>query len=324
LNEVSVVVVSYNAQALLRECLASVAKVRGEGITQLIVVDNASSDGSREMVAAEFPWVKLVVNGENEGFARATNRGVESSDGQNVLLLNSDAMLLPGTVRALVDRMYREPLLGICGPALLNQDGSRQPSWGMFPTPIVEYLFQSYLFKLVPTPFPYGRKVHPLMAPAYASFRLVDWVSAAAMLVSRQVFSKVGLLPEDSFMYGEDLEFCFRARSAGFMAGYDPAGRVIHAIGGSRMDHSAWIANYTQAMLTYFSVHYPAQSLRSVARAVIAGSHLRRALWLVVGAMDSSRKKESVARARGYERAIALARTFLSPTRGAGSWFDQG
>ena len=318
MNEASVVVVSYNSRALLRECLASVDEAKSEGIAELIVVDNASSDGSPEMVAVEFPWSRLVVNRENEGFPRATNRGIESARGAYVLLLNSDAVLLPGTIRALTDRMRREPALGICGPALFNPDGSRQPSWGIFPTPIVEYMFQSYLFKLVPVPFPYGRKVHLLMAPAYASFRLVDWVSAAAMLVSKQVISKVGRLPEGSFMYGEDMEFCFRARSAGFRAGYDPGGRVIHAMGGSRSDYSLWIANYTQATLTYFDQHYPAESLRLVSRAVIAGSHLRRALWTVVGALSSSRKRESVDRARGYERAIALARVFLSSAKGGG------
>ena len=314
----SVVVASYNSRALLRQCLASVDNAKDEGIAELIVVDNASSDGSPEMVEVEFPWSRLVVNRKNEGFARATNRGIGSSHGDYVLLLNSDAALLSGTLRALVDRMRREPLLGICGPALLNPDGSRQPSWGIFPTPIVEYMFQSFLFKIVPVPFPYGRKVHPLMARAYASFRLVDWVSAAAMLVNREVFSKVGLLPEETFMYGEDMEFCFRARSAGLRTGYDPAGCVIHAIGGSRSDHSLWIANYTQAMLTYFDEHYPAESLRLVYRAVVVGSHLRRALWKVVGAASSTRRRESVSRAKGYERAIALARAFLSSSRTGG------
>jgi hypothetical protein len=146
------------------------------------------------------------------------------------------------------------------------------------------------------------------------------------MLVNKQVFSRVGLLPEDSFMYGEDMEFCFRAKSAGFRVGYDPAGQVVHAMAGSRSDHSLWIANYTQAMLAYFREHYPAAALASVSRAIIAGSHLRRAIWTIVGAVDLSRRKESVSRVRGYESAIALARTFLeSAKRGEGpSQIDNG
>ena len=317
--QLSVVVVSYNTVDVLRECLKSVWGDVGEGDPEVLVVDNASSDGSPEMVYKEFPRAELIRNRQNMGFAKANNQAIGISSGEFILLLNADARLLTGCCERLVGRMRRNLSLGICGPAILNEDGSRQPSWGRFPSPRLEFAFQSLLYKALPVPYPFGRRVHPLLLPAYSRFRQVDWVTAAAVLIRREVVDRIGLLPEESYMYSEDVEFCFRARSAGFSVGYEPAGKVVHRAGGARASYQDWIVNYTRGSIIYFASHYPAPTVARVARVMVAGNRWRYYLWRIVGAVSPSKRGEAEMRCRGYQRAIEVVGAYTWPN-GSGPW----
>ena len=272
--------------------LASIWGDMAERDVEVLVVDNASTDGSPEMVSREFPGAVLIRNHQNVGFAKANNQAIGKSSGRFVLLLNADARLVAGSCEMLIARMDATPGLGICGPAIFNEDGSRQPSWGRFPSPLLEFAFQFLLYKALPVPYPYGKRVHPLLLPAYSRYRLVDWVTAAAVLIRRDVVDKVGVLPEESFMYNEDVEFCFRARSAGFTVGYEPAGEVVHRVGGARASYEDWIVNYTRGSILYFASHFPPPTVARVARLMVAGNRLRYSLWRVFGAVSHSKRRE--------------------------------
>lgn len=306
-ERVSVIVVSYNAQDLARACLASIPTG-----PELLVVDNASTDGCADMVAAEFPGARLMRNIENVGFARANNQALRQANGELVLLLNSDAELRPGCLAALQSAFATHPKLGIAGPRLLNPDGTWQPSWGDFPTPATEFLFQSYLYKIWPTRFPYDRHISLWLRRAYRVFQWVDWVTGAALMLRRQVYEAIGGLPEGTFMYGEDVEYCARARAAGFGVAYVPTASVCHRLQtSSRRDYARWIENYTQATLAYYRQHSTPTERRAVARWIIAGSTLRRLLWMLVGLTFPVRRQEAQQRSQGYRRASLLAREVL-------------
>lgn len=304
---VSIIVVSFNTCQLLRECLQAVAADGYGGALETWVVDNASSDGSAEMVRRDFPEVQLIDNGDNVGFARANNQALARASGELLFLLNSDAVLRPGCIAALVAALEREPELGMVGPALFNPDGSRQPSWGAFPTPRQEAIFQSYLFKAVPLEFPLGRSVHPRLRADYGRYREVDWLTGAALMVRRGVYARVGGLPEHGFMYGEDLEWCALAAAAGFRCAYEPAAEAVHYLGASsRKDPARWIGNYTEATLGYYARFAPERQ-RAAAAWVLAGSAYRAALWSGLALLRADRREEVAARRRGYRAAMGRA-----------------
>jgi GT2 family glycosyltransferase len=315
-TDVSVIIVSYNTRPLLAECLQSVLDCSGGLAVEAWVVDNASTDDSADMVAADFPMTRLIRNRSNAGFAAANNQALRQATGRCLLLLNPDARLLPGCLPALTGALQpgREPAPGICGPQLLNPDGTVQPSWGDFPTPWTEFLFQTFLFKVWPVRFPYGRRVHPWLQADYRRSRPVGWVTGAALMLRREVFAAIGGLSEGTFMYGEDLDYCARAAQAGFGSHYVPDGRVVHQMqAASRQDYARWIEHYTRATLVFQQTYGPPKRSEQVARLILLGSYLRLALWSLLGAARPERRPEVHSRRLGYRRAIALARASLRP-----------
>lgn len=310
--DISVIVVSYNTRALLADSLRSIQAERATLAVEIWVVDNASTDGSADLVAEQFPEVRLIRNVKNVGFAVANNQALQHASGQLLFLLNSDASLLPGSLITLQAAFVERPELGIAGPRLINPDGSWQPSWGDFPTPATELRFQLFLYLLWPGHFPYGRRVRPWMRSAYRKFRWVDWVTGAALIMRRAVYESVGGLPEDNFMYGEDLGFCARARRAGFNIAFLPSAAVCHHLQtSSRRDYTGWIENYTRAMLGYYQRYCSASDQRRAARWIIEGSRFRQVVWGAVSLVWPARRAEAQQRYIGYQRAAALADRIL-------------
>jgi GT2 family glycosyltransferase len=206
----------------------------------------------------------------------------------------------------------QQPRAGICGPRILNPDGSYQPSWGDLPTPLGEFFFQSFLFKVWPYRYPYSRRVHPWLTADYESQQSVGWVSGAALMLRREVYDAIGGLPEDTFMYGEDVRFCALARRAGFAVIFAPGAQVYHRMqASSRLDYTRWIENYTVAVLTYHQRFGSPADLRQVARWIILGSGLRRLVWNAMLWARPARRAEARARLQGYARAAALAQQAL-------------
>jgi GT2 family glycosyltransferase len=226
--DLTIGIVSFNTRSMLEHCLTS-ASAQVDGLAhEIVVVDNASDDGSADMVASEFPGVTLIRNSENRGFAAAVNQAIRASVGRYVLLLNSDAIMVDGAAREMIDYLTLNPRVGAVGGMLLNADGTFQASFADFPTLLGEILLLSGLSRwLLPPAFPsYGEHLSH-------ERRDVDWICGAVLMLRRAALVDIGLLDERFFMYAEEVDWCRRARSGGWSVAYLPEVRATHLVGGS-------------------------------------------------------------------------------------------
>jgi asparagine synthase (glutamine-hydrolysing) len=229
--ELSVVIVNWNTRDILRDCLASVVRHLAGIPHEILVVDNASSDGSPAMVAREFPQVRLVCNAENVGFARANNQAMRAARGACFLLLNSDTRLDDDSVAGLVRTLQAQPDVGLAHCRLVFADGALQHTTYRFPGIGLALLEDFGLYKLLPR-----RRRGEILLGGYwdqDQERDVDWVAGAFMLLPRAVFERTGGFSEAYFMYGEDMEWCWRIRDAGWRIRYYPQASLTH------LDHSS-------------------------------------------------------------------------------------
>ena len=221
----SILIVSWNTAALLAECLTSVhAEVQrlAPTATETIIVDNGSIDGSVAMVRERFPWVYLIENVANVGFAQANNQAMEQAQGEFVLLLNSDTRLLPGALQALLAFMAAHPPAGACGARLLNDDGSLQPSCQPMLTPEREFWRLAFLDALLPRAT-YKMARWPVDQP-----HRVEVIKGACLLLRRAALDQIGWLDESYFMYTEEVDLCYRLAQAGWELWWVPQAQVIH------------------------------------------------------------------------------------------------
>ncbi len=237
--DLSVIIVSWNVRDLLRQCLASVVIQVRDNLaaggwrlaTECIVVDNASSDGTDEMLRAEFPDVRVIANSENVGFARGNNQALAVAQGRYLFLLNPDTELRPGALQTLIDYGDAQPRAGIIGPQLFYGDGAPQSSRRRFPTLATAFLESTKLQEW----FPRNRvltRYYMLDTPDDAT-QEVDWINGSAMFVRREVYDQIGGLDESFFMYSEELDWCYRAKQAGWRIVYLPTAQVTHYEGKS-------------------------------------------------------------------------------------------
>lgn len=231
--EVSIVIVNRNTRELLRACLRSIDALPDRVSREVVVIDNASNDGSREMLTADFPTVRVIHNAENTGFSFPNNQGIQTSTGRLVLLLNSDTEILPYALDRMADALDAHPDAGACGARLLFPDGSHQASCFSFPTPLRHMLDMVNAGAL----FPRSR----VLANQrdwfdHGSTRPVDWVMGAALMVRREVVESVGLLDERFRLYCNEVDWCFRMRNAGWRTYFVHDAEIIHHCGGTRQE----------------------------------------------------------------------------------------
>jgi len=228
--QVTVIVVSFNTCALLRECLTSVdMQCSGVG-TEMIVVDNGSRDGSPEMVRGEFPKVKLLGYNCNLGFAAANNRALIHARGRYVVMLNSDAFMHPDALAHSIDHMERNPRAGLASGRLLDRDSLWRPSARMFPSPLNKLLAMTGLADRFPSSRFFGRCNRTWADPSVPA--QVDWVGGAYMIVRREVLERVGYFDERFFLYFEEIDLCRRIKAAGYEIWFWPDVAITH-IGGA-------------------------------------------------------------------------------------------
>lgn len=230
-TDVGIIIVSFRSREDIAACLASIggAQLRA----RVVVVDNASHDGTAELVQRSFPEVTLLSSSRNIGFAAACNTGVRASIGKYCLFLNPDVRLSGDAVEALVRFAEENPKVGIVGPQVFNEDGrTLQLSCRSFPT--IGSLFFNR-FSLLSRVFPNNRwsRRYLLLTENIADPRAVDWVSGCCMLVRREALDSLQGFDEQFFLYSEDVDLCLRARHAGWQTCYEPRTHVIHRIGAS-------------------------------------------------------------------------------------------
>jgi N-acetylglucosaminyl-diphospho-decaprenol L-rhamnosyltransferase len=260
--DVSIVILNYNTREHLRACLQSLL---AEGSTSLsggsiqaevLVVDNASSDGSAQLVETDFSWVTLIRSLYNGGFAHGNNQAIRSAQGEAILLLNPDTLMPGGGVSALLAQLKAHPEAGIIGPKLLRPDGSMHLACRRsFPTPSIAFYRISGLSRLLPRSARFGRYNLTFVDPDRPIE--VDSVCGACMLVRRTVVDRVGMLDERFFMYGEDLDWCLRTRDAGWTVRYEPSIVVQHQHGAaSRKRALRTTFHFFRAMDLFYRKHY--------------------------------------------------------------------
>jgi GT2 family glycosyltransferase len=271
--EVSVIVVNWNGGAALASCLESVAEaVRGRR-AEVLLVDNASTDGSAEGAAKAHPEVKLIRNGANVGFAGGANRGLSEASGEVLLLLNPDAQIGGEALGTLLGVMQQDGRIGIAGCGSVDGDGREAPGYEMS--------------------FPGQRGVS--VARREGRGRDVAWVSGACLAARREMVEEVGLLDEGFFMYCEDVDWCYRAREAGWRVVTLPEARIRHELGTSAAQVSGaararWAA---ESRVRFYGKHYSPIRARWL-RARMAASGLLGVMWRALPAVFSGAVREGV------------------------------
>lgn len=227
----SIIIVSFNTRDLLRECLQTLAKEAVNLNYEVIVIDNASADGSADMVATEFPTAPLIRSSTNLGFAAANNLGFAQAQGRYVVLLNSDAFLTKQALTKAITFMETHPNVGMGGARLIGKDGSWQPSARMFPSLLNHFLTISGLSSKYAQSRFFGRVDRTWANPAESAS--VDWVPGAFAIIRRSVLETVGYFDEQFFLYYEEVDLCKRIKTLGYEIWYLPEVVVIHLGGES-------------------------------------------------------------------------------------------
>lgn len=254
-TDLSVTICSWNTRDYLDRCLASVFAQQDGVSLEVIVIDNASEDGSADMVEQKYPSVRLIRNERNLGFGAGHNQGFAIATGEFLMPINSDAVVHPNCFHRLVSFMRENPNVGIAAPKLLNPDGSLQYSCRRFPTPAAALFRNTPLGKL----FPNNRFAREYLMQDWDHNepRDVDWVSGAAFCLRAKVYREIGGFDEQFFMYLEDVDLCKRVHDAGYRVVYVPDAVVTHVIGAST-DRVAnrMIRQFHKSMLLYYSKHH--------------------------------------------------------------------
>ncbi len=224
-ESVAVAVVSWNTRDLLAACLGSLSSDAEAGRAEVWVVDNASSDGSPDMVEAEFPWVRLVRASENLGFGRAVNLVASRTRAAWIAAANSDIRLEPGALSVLIEAGARDPAAGIVAPRLVLPDGTIQPSIQPFPTLLDAALLRLRIYRLSRR---IGRRLYLRAYRDPAEGGHVDWAAGAFLLIRRSAFDRIAGFDEEQWLYAEDLDLAWRLSRAGWRTRYEPRAIVHH------------------------------------------------------------------------------------------------
>jgi GT2 family glycosyltransferase len=295
--DLSIIIVNWNTRHLLRDCLQSVQAGLGDLDAEILVVDNASDDGSGDMVRTEFPSVKLISNSRNLGFAGGNNVALRRAVGRYVLLLNTDTLIHGNVLHKAVAWLDRNPGVGVMGPRVLNADGTIQPSCSSFPS-LGLLAMQTLGLTRVPS-----WDVYRMTGWDKSSERRVDVISGAAMFVRVSAMREVGLLDEAFFFYGEETDWCRRFARAGWDLVFVPIRDITHFGNGSavRLSHRRDVM-MTQAT-TRLHLKHGGLSSALVCFIILSTHNVSRAMfWIGLGALG---RKSARARAKHFIKVVA-------------------
>ncbi|MFB0533918.1 MAG: glycosyltransferase family 2 protein [Anaerolineae bacterium] len=309
--DLGIVIVNYRTCDLLRECLQSIYEGRGDFSFQVCVVDNCSQDGSCAMVGEEFPHVQLIESAINGGYAYANNLGLRAfgfaqtsderfseSTPRYALLLNPDTLLPPSALQEMLNFMETHPEVGVAGPRLVLADGGLDLACRRsFPSPAVSFYRMVGLSKLFPRSRRFGRYNLTYLDPDEVAE--VDSVVGAFMLVRAEALKQVGLLDENFFMYGEDLDWAYRIKEAGWKVYYNPQVTVLHyKRAASRHSRKANYEFY-RAMHIFYRKHYAATTPFWLHWLILGGIALRGGLAALSSRLLRGSKNEKFSEAVG-------------------------
>jgi GT2 family glycosyltransferase len=286
--DISVVIVAWNAKHYLELCLESLAKAPPQRSIEVLVVDNASADGSAEMIAAKFPWVKLIESKENLGFSKGNNVAIRQCRGRYIALVNPDVVVFPGCLDTLADFLDQNPKVADVGPRVFNPDMTQQSTCRRFPTVWNNFCTATHLATIFK-----GRRFfageHMFYFPHDRTL-MVDVIVGCFSMIRRAAFDEVGLLDEDLFMYGDDVDWCRRARNAGWEVVFYPHARAIHDRGKTTAPFPVRFAVAQQrSVLHYWRKHHTLLGVLGI-RAIMLFHHFLRYAIAALSAAAQTRK----------------------------------
>jgi N-acetylglucosaminyl-diphospho-decaprenol L-rhamnosyltransferase len=305
--DLSVIIVSYNTRELLRGCLDSVFASLGPGLEyEVIVVDNASADGSTAMIRDDFPQVRLLSNSQNRGFAASNNQAIRESSGRYVILLNPDTVVRQRALERMIRVLDEGSGTGVVGPKLLFPDGSLQHSGFTFPTLAMVFLdFFPLHNRLLNTSLNgrYPRRLYD-RGEAFP----VDHPLGAALMARREVIDEVGLLDERFFMYCEEIDWCMRIKKAGWQIVCCPQAEVVHYVGRSTGQfRDDMYVELHKSRYRLYEKHY-GNGFRRVARWLVLLGVSWQGLWARWAALRGQMDQGALeSRLRAYREVRALS-----------------
>jgi len=260
----SIVIVNWNTKEYLAKCLSSIYKNNFPTLLEVIVVDNASKDDSSEMVRKKYPWVKLIANKKNKGFAGGNNQGWKKSKGKYILFLNPDAMVHSNCLQIMVDFMEKNPQAGACSAKLVNPDGTDQKLGFYRITPtLVRAFFSHSPITPVILRIPYFRG-KLFEHTDFSKVQEIDQPPGACFFTRRSVLKKIGAMDEDYTLYFEDVDLAYRIKQAGWKQYFLPNAIVVHFVGRStiQLGHGKRSFLYYKSMIKFFKKFYSMNHVR--------------------------------------------------------------
>ena len=286
--DLSVVIVAWNAKHYLDLCLDSLAKAPPRRSMEVLVVDNASADDTVEMVESKYPWVKLIKSKDNLGFSKGNNLAIRQCRGRFIALVNPDVIVFPGCLDALADFLDQNPKVGDVGPRVFNPDMTQQSTCRRFPTLWNNFCSATHLESIFK-----GRRFFAGEHMFYFSHDrtlAVDVIVGCFSMIRRETFDEVGLLDEDLFMYGDDVDWCRRARNAGWQVMFYPGAQAIHDRGKTTAPFPAHFAVAQQrSVLHYWTKHHTFFGVLGI-RCIMLFHHSMRYMIAVLSDLAGSHK----------------------------------
>jgi len=303
-----VVIVGWNARRYLELCLESLAAAPPDRSMEVLVVDNASTDGTAELIETKFPWVKLIKSKENLGFSRGNNLAIRQCLGRYIALVNPDVIVLPGCLDALADFMDQHPKVGDVGPRVLNPDMTLQSSCRRFPTLWNNFCSAAGLSTLFANMRAFaGEHMFFFLHDRTMS---VDVIVGCFSMIRREAFDAVGLLDENLFMYGDDVDWCRRCWNAGWEVSFYPGARAIHDRGKITAPYPVRFALAQQrSVLYYWSKHHGFWGVLGI-RSIMLFHHILR--YSIAAALSLARRKGDPGREVKKQVSSACLRALIS------------
>ena len=249
----SIIIVHYKTRELTLQCLRSIREFRPHSPYEVLLIDNGSQDGIREALTEEFPEVRLIETGRNDGFSQANNLGIVNARGKYLLLLNSDTKILEPVFDRLVQAMDSRPDVGCIGPQHVGSDGRHQVSYGKFPDLFTEILRKIVDYRIALNDL----NIRGHLREVCSLEQEVEWLSGSCLLLRREALRQVGLLDESFFMYFEDTDLCKRIRDLGWKIVFCPMSKILHYSGQSVKENIlAGLVAYRQSQIHFARKHY--------------------------------------------------------------------
>ncbi|MBK5244419.1 MAG: glycosyltransferase family 2 protein [Eubacteriaceae bacterium] len=287
--DLSIIIVNYKTRELTSDCIDSIIKSNTKGLDyEIIVADNASCDGSIEAIQCQFPQVKTIVNKKNLGFSKANNLGIKTATGEYILLLNSDTIVELNTLKGAHDFIKDHQHIGALGCKILLPSGKLDAACKRsFPTPMNGVYHSLHLDDASPDSIRFGE--YNLTYVDENKTCSIDCIMGAFMMVPRKVIDEVGMLDEDYFMYGEDVDWCYRIKKAGYQVMYYPEVRIFHhkKASGIQKRNPEVVAAFYDSMSIFYNKHYQNKYNKLTRWCVITGTTVMKKIALV----KNSRRK---------------------------------